>query len=258
MIVDLHAYVGAWAFRHLPEGEPDALLRRLDRAGIDRALVAPLEAVLYKDPQQANRLLATRLRGRGDRLDPLVTLNPRLAGWEADWQWCREELAPSGLRLHPNYHGYRLADAESSRLVDAATAAECPVFVTVRVEDERVQHPLARVPAVPVSELAAVAQRHLATRFVFCGLRFAEVVSLVNQAPLANNFAVEISHLQHPLDALELLQKHLPAERILLGTGLPFLAPEAAVYKVVAARLTDPEKQAILGGNAAAYRRLDL
>ena len=86
------------------------------------------------------------------------------------------------------------------------------MFVTARVEDERVQHPLAQVPAVPVRELAAAAQSQPATRFVFSGLRFAEVVSLVNQAPLANNYAVEISHLQHPLDALSQAG----------GTGLDF------------------------------------
>ena len=53
MIVDAHAYVGPWAFRHLEHAEPDALLRRLDRAGVERALVSATEGILYKDTPAA-------------------------------------------------------------------------------------------------------------------------------------------------------------------------------------------------------------
>jgi hypothetical protein len=249
--IDAHAYVGPWAFRHLRHAEPDALLRRLDRAGIEQALVSATEGILFKDPLSANRLLAARLGGREARFRPLATLNPAIPGWEADWETTLAELAPVGLRLHPSHHGYSLADPEAGRLIDAATRAVAPVFVVVRIEDERVHHPLARVRPVAVADLAAVVRAKPAARFVLSGIRLAEVSALLSQAPGATNYAVDVSHLQHPLDALDRLRGMLPAERIWLGSGAPFLMPEAAVYKVTMARLTEPERDAILGGNAA-------
>jgi glutamate-1-semialdehyde 2,1-aminomutase len=251
MIVDAHAYVGPWAFRHLPHAEPAAFLARLDHAGIDCALVSPTEAILYKDVQPANRLLASRLDGLTDRLRAVPTLNPLLANWEADWAWCRHELQPVGIRLHPNYHGYRCSGPEAQVLIDVATQDGLPIFVTVRIEDERTHHPLVRVPPVAVEDLAAAIRAKPNARFVVCGARLPEIAALANQAPRATNYVVEISHLQHPLDALDRLRAYLPLERIWLGSGMPFLAPESAVYKILSARLDDAEKAAVLGGNAA-------
>jgi hypothetical protein len=250
MTVDVHCYVGPWAFRHIPDAEPADLVRRLDRAGIEQALVSATEAVLYKDPQQANRLLRERLHGWDGRLLPLATLNPRLSGWEYDWQWCLDMLAPVGVRLHPNYHGYSLASGEARTLFAAATKAGLPVFIVNRLEDERVHHPLARVPALRVEDLAAGMHSAPQGTFVLCGLRLAEVSALQAFAPDLQNYAVDISHLQHPLDALERLCAVLPAQRILVGSGFPLLMPEPAVYKALMARLPEKDKQAILSGNA--------
>jgi predicted TIM-barrel fold metal-dependent hydrolase len=261
VIVDAHAYVGPWAFRDLAHAEPDALLRRLDRAGVEQALVSATEGILYKDPQAANRRLAERLRGRRDRLLPLASLSPRLAGWQRDWRACLDELAPVGVRLHPSYHGYSLAWEEAGRLVEDVAATGAIVFVVVRIEDERVHHPLARVAAPPLEEVAAFLRAAPAPGVVLSGMRLREVEALAAQAPELTNYGVDISHLQHPLDALDRLCALLPVERIWLGSGAPFLMPEPAVYKVVMARLDEPRRQAILGGNAeraieAARRRL--
>ena len=250
MIVDAHAYVGPWAFRHLAHAEPDALLRRLDRAGVERALVSATEGILYKDPQAGNRLLAGRLHGRRDRLVPLASLNPRLAGWEIDWRACLDELAPVGVRLHPSYHGYSLAWEEAGRLVEGVSAAGAIVLVVVRIEDERVHHPLARVAPPPLEEVAALLRAAPAAGVVLSGMRLREVEALAVRAPELTSYGVDISHLQHPLDALDRLCALLPAERIWLGSGAPFLMPEPAIYKVVTARLDEAKRQAILGGNA--------
>ncbi len=254
MSIDVHAYCGPWAFRHIPDVEPDALVRRLARAGIHRALVSATEAVLYKDPQQANRLLAERVQRQPERLLPVATLNPRLLGWEADWDWCLRMLAPVGLRLHPNYHGYSLASLEARALIAAAAAQlGLIIFVVNRLEDERVNHPLARVAPLPTEDIVAALCAAPEGHFVLCGLRLAEIMSLVAYAPDLTHYTVEISHLQHPLDALVRLREVLPADRIMLGSGAPLMMPEPAVYKVHMARLPEAEKQLILEGNVMRF-----
>jgi predicted TIM-barrel fold metal-dependent hydrolase len=250
MTIDVHAYAGPWAFRHIPDAEPEALVRRLGQAGVRRALVSATEAVLYKDPQQANRLLAERVHGRGEQLLPVATLNPLLSGWEQDWQWCLDHLDPVGVRLHPNYHGYALSGDEAGALIGAAVRAGRIVCIVNRIEDERVHHPLARVAPLPTEDLAAALRGAPHGRFVLSGLRLAEAAALAAQVPDLRHYAVDISHLQHPLDALERLREVLPVEQVLLGTGFPLLMPEPALYKVLMARLPEEEKQAILAGNA--------
>ena len=54
MIIDANTWIGHWPFRALPRTSATDLLRRMDRHGITKALVASLHGLLYKDPHEAN------------------------------------------------------------------------------------------------------------------------------------------------------------------------------------------------------------
>ena len=85
---------------------------------------------------------------------PFGALNPRLPDWQEDLRRIHETHRMPGVRLHPNYHSYKLSDpmqpAKCSRRVAQRGLA---VQIVIAMEDERTQHALMRVPPVDPSPL---------------------------------------------------------------------------------------------------------
>src|SRR5262249_25988931 len=140
VILDANAWLGHYPFRAVPHHTPDGLLRLMDRHGIDRAVVASLHAVFYRDPQPGNEELARWVAPHRDRLVPCAVLTPLYAGWEGDLgRWC-EEWGMRGVRLFPEHHRYSLAGPECLALARAATARGLHLAIPLRLEDRRQRH----------------------------------------------------------------------------------------------------------------------
>ena len=75
-------------------------------------------------------------------------MNPMLPDWREELRRCRHEHSMPGIRLHPNFHGYRLDDAVFAELLAESSRQGLIVQVAPRMDDIRVQHPLIKVPDV--------------------------------------------------------------------------------------------------------------
>lgn len=139
MRIDVHAYIGHWPFRPLPGNTAGALVRRMDELGIDQAWVGHIHGIFYKNAQNANEELLRAIEPFRDRLVPWAVLNPTYADWEHDIEVCVRDLDMRGIRLYPQYHGYRPGDNACMAIVNKARALGLPVAFTQRLVDERQQ-----------------------------------------------------------------------------------------------------------------------
>ncbi|MBL9217512.1 MAG: hypothetical protein JNG82_03425 [Opitutaceae bacterium] len=247
MLFDANCYLGAWPFGLMPELSPSGLLRHLQRSGIARAAVSPLDAVFAPEPMPANRRLFSAVR-REHRLVPLPVVNPRLANWREQLAECAAGARVSAVRLMPAYHGYRLRAVSDRFLTELAEAGLKPVL-TVRLEDERQRYFALNVKGVPVADIAAFLARCPRMTALCTGLAVGEALQL---AEAADNFLADLAYMEN-IELAALLRPRLPPRRLLFGTLTPMLSAQAQTAKLAHRGFSATERRVVGFGNARRF-----
>jgi hypothetical protein len=154
--VDVNAYVGEYPFRHVPHPDPDALVRVMDREGVELAWVGSLPAVWHRDPTQANEQLFRSLAPHAARLSPVPTVRPDWPGWLAELDRASDAKAPA-VRAYPSHWQLAPGDARLADLAGSCAERGMAIVLTVRFEDLRQRHPFDAA-----ADLAPAAVRELA------------------------------------------------------------------------------------------------
>lgn len=251
-LIDVNVNLSRWPMRRIREDETPRLVAKLASHGVVEAWVGSFDGLLHKDIASVNARLAEECRASSKiRLVPFGSINPMLPDWEEDLRRCAEDHKMPGIRLHPNYHGYTLDAPVFSQLLELATRLRLIVALAVTMEDERMMHPLLRVPVVDTSRLHEIVSRTPGSRLLLTNAlggsrrRGEALLKLLR----AGEVYVEISSVEGLGGVGELLQA-VPLERILFGSHAPLLYFEAALFKLHESSLAQPQLQAIRHENA--------
>ncbi|HEX8202257.1 MAG TPA: amidohydrolase family protein [Isosphaeraceae bacterium] len=249
-MIDVNAWLSRWPFRRVPLDQTPARVRALRRHGVTEAWAGSFDALLHRDLAAVNALLAEECRARGDGLPrPFGAVDPRLPDWREDLRRCHEEHRMPGSRLVPNYHGTTLDDPDFAALWHEAARRGLVVRLAVRMEDERTQHPLVRVPPVDVAPLVARLPTVPGLRLVLLNAAGSVPGDVLGRLVAAGNVAVEIATLEG-ISGVGRLVERVGAGRILFGSLAPLFTPEAAVRKLRESELEPGQREAITRGNA--------
>lgn len=249
-LIDVNVYLSRWPFRRLRGDETPQLLAKLRQHGVTQAWAGSFDALLHRDMAAVNTRLAQECSQHGEgMLIPFGAVNPRLPDWEEDVRRCHEEHQMPGLRLHPNYHGYKLDDPACIRLLELAAERGLIVQIAVTMEDERTQHPLVQVPHVDVAPLADQARRWPQLKLVllnaFRSLRIEGLGKLVE----TGNVYFDIAMLE-TVGRVGNLLAQVGADRVLFGSYAPFFYFESALLKLREPELGAFQQQAVSSGAA--------
>ena len=125
-VIDAHMHLGEG--RHLSLSEDD-LLRQMDEARVERAVVCPVDRYAAVRNREGNDLILAAVCDHADRLTGMASANPWFE--EAAVEEVRRALEGglSGLYIHSVYQGFRLGDHIVDPILEAATGFDVPVYV---------------------------------------------------------------------------------------------------------------------------------
>ena len=249
MIVDFCAYVGDWPTYELPYRTADGLLSLMDRCGIGAACVSLAGGMFAFDSREANERLVGAIEGYSDRLWPIGTLDPTIPTWREDLADGLKHLDLAGFRLHPTYHGYSLEAPEVLDLAVLLADARRPLSVALHIDEERFQHPAIRVPEVPMAGILCLIRQAPTTTIVLNSLKVEHALSLLETGLPLDRVYLDINQMDIPFDGLQVLVKTNGVDRLVFGSQMPFLYPEAALMVVEHSDLSEVEIEAILEHN---------
>ena len=149
-----------------------------------------------------------------------------------------------GIRLHPNYHEYRLDDERFIKLLKLAGERGLIVQIAVLMEDERTQHPLVQVPHVSVTPLADALNKAPQARVVLLNAHRAVRGKTFLQMIATNRVWFDISNLESVGGVKKILDQ-APLEKILFGSHAPFFILESAWLKLRESDLTEEQLEAV-------------
>ena len=249
-MIDVNISLSRWPFRRLPHDALPKLAEKLRAVGVTQAWAGSFDGLLHKDVDGVNSRLADACRQspRG-LLRPFGTVNPLLTDWREDLRRCHEVYRMCGVRLHPNYHGYKLENPLFAELLSLAARRGLLVQLAVRMEDPRMQHPLLRVPDVDTKPLADLVsncpQLHLVLLNALQVVRGAALTSLVT----TERVYFEIATLEGVAGIARALDQ-IPINRLLFGSHFPLFLIESAILKLRESELTAAQTKAITQRNA--------
>ncbi len=248
-LIDVNVNLSRWPLRSLPLDNTAALVTKLRQQGVTQAWAGSFDGLLSKDLANVNTRLASECRrhGRG-LLRPFGSINPKLPDWEEELRRCAEQHQMPGIRLHPNYHGYKLDDPDFARLLRLAAERGLTVQLALLMEDERMMHSLLRVESVDTAPLAKLVHGTPGLRLVLLNalgkIRGQPLLELLR----AGEVYVEISMLEGVGGIANLLAQ-VPADRVLFGSYAPLFYFESSLLKLKESPLTPDGLRAIRNGN---------
>src|SRR5688572_21647425 len=130
-MIDTHAYVGPYPFRHLPHPDPGVLVSVLEREGLDGAWVGHLPSAFYRDPVPGNDELFALLAPYADRLHAVPTVRPDWPAWEGTLAAIIDRDIPA-VRAYPSQWGMPADDPSMRALCGACGEAGVTLVLTAR------------------------------------------------------------------------------------------------------------------------------
>jgi predicted TIM-barrel fold metal-dependent hydrolase len=250
-LIDVNVNLGRWPLRRVRFDNTAGLVSMLRRQGVAQAWAGSFESLLHKDLAAVNTRLADECRRfGGGLLVPFGSVNPKLSDWEDDLRRCAEEHRMPGIRLLPNYHGYKLDDPDFARLLRMAAERGLLVELALIMEDQRMMHPLLRVEPTDPGPLVNLVKQTPGLRLVLLN-----ALRTLRDQPLADLVAagevyVDIAMLDGFAGVANLLSK-VPADRVLFGSYAPLFYFEAALLKLQESSFSDEQLLPIRYVNAS-------
>lgn len=237
MIIDCHAHWGPWFFS-MRTRSIGKNLAQLDHYRIDRQVLSAVEAIVY-DPVSGNAALERELARADDpRLLGYVTIDPRELG--AAQRDLQRLTGPRwvGVKIHTHYTRTPIASEPMARAIALATEHGLPVLLHTWGED--------------LLDLAWLAEKVPGSRLIAGHMGAASWRRIPQVAHRTDRVWFEPCWSQPDAGRVRWVLDEIGSDRLMFGTDATLIHPGVAIGAIEAAALSERERTAVMGANAAA------
>lgn len=240
-VYDLHGHMGPFSSIYFPFETPEAMITRMDRAGV-RALVFSHHGALLS-PELGNRPTVEAVSRFPDRLRGYCVANPnypdRLRA-ELD-AYSQNEDVFVGFKLHGSMHTVALTDPRYQPVFEYADHRELPVLMHTwggsRFDGEE--------------QVASVAERYRRITFLLGHSLHNDWDAAIRLARRFDNVVLELcAVLDERTGVLERFVQEADPGRIVFGTDLPWFSYHYYIGSVLGSDISDEHREAIFFRNA--------
>jgi predicted TIM-barrel fold metal-dependent hydrolase len=246
---DVNALLGHWPFRKIRKNTLADLRNVHQDNQITGGYVASLNSIFYNDPFEGDEELHELIGGT--EYKHVLTVNPTLPGWQRDIEDGIARFGIQGVRIYPTYHDYDLNTAPVAELCEALKKHRLPLFVTKRMEDERLDY-LMKPKPLEVAALQTFVSGQPDLDIVILNIRFAEISAMKQEINDLPRLFVDTSGLKDKVFVLEELLKVIPAGKIMYGSQHPLYCLKSSHCVVDMVEIPEETKRAIFSGNVKA------
>lgn len=227
---DINCLVGNWPFYRV--GKPSFLDLKEAHAenGINCGFVASLDAIFYNDPFQGDESLHEILKGSS--YQHILTINPTLPDFQTDITKGVQMFNIAGVRIYPGYHGFQMTDKRLDLLCETLQHLRLPLFITLRMEDERLSHLL--IPSsVSITELDTFVRQHRDLKIIVLGAKFGEILDLSDLFSSDRNVYFDTScFVKDYLFSVEKLTAEVGTDKMLYGSLYPLNCMKSTILPI--------------------------
>jgi uncharacterized protein len=234
IVVDGHCHLGVGYEYQQTE---DDLLREMDVYEVDKAVVCPIDRCIAVDNREGNDYILQAVRRHPERLYAFATANP----WYGDRAVTELRRAldegACGIKLHPALQGFLLCDELVYPIVELAETLNVPIFF----------HTGTPAFAQPM-QLSELAMRFPDVKFIMGHMGSTDFkLEAVDAGVLSTNIYLDTSWILPELVTQAVAA--VSADRVLFGSDSPLSTLRIEVGARRATRLTDEDREKVMGGS---------
>ncbi|HEY0307554.1 MAG TPA: amidohydrolase family protein [Acidobacteriaceae bacterium] len=236
MIVDGHVHIGK-STRLQIAADGEMLLGIADRLGIDKICCTDLTALFY-DMHEGNRLLYEEMQRHPDRILGYASLHSTRFGQEAldEIRRCREVYGMTGLKI---YSTPEVSIAESAMIPILEICADLKMPILAHTTPQECEYLMTAVPEVNFIMAHAGAQPYAHgdwNRAIMVAQRFPNLYLDTASSAVDTGF-------------VEACVAALGASKIIFGTDIPLLDPWPQITKIRETKISEADRNLLMGGN---------
>jgi len=247
-IIDCHGHMGTYGKQYIPyKGDPTSMISMMDMAGIGKTCISHL-LVLTGDIREGNRLSCDAASRHSGRFLVYLGYNPNYPA-EYNMQDIQKHIDRSeviGLKFHTTLHQSTPDDPRYNAAYELAEERKLVILChTWGIRDIKgIENTARNFPGV------VIIIGHSG------GAEFSAVYEAVRVAGKYENVYLDLCISAHYEGLVELFVNEVSAGKVLFGSDIPFIDPRAGLGRVIFSRISDMDKEKILGGNMKAILNL--
>lgn len=245
--IDANCYIGSWPFRKLRRHTIEDLKHIHGENNIEYGYVSFLNSIFYNDPFEGEEDLYRAINGTPYK--HVMTINPQLPEFERDIERGIDKFGIKGVKIFPGYHGYSLQDKSVEKLCSVLYNYGLPLFVVVRMEDERLNYIMTPRTLSREEICNFISKNQNMGTIVFLSMLYGELVSCRDCILTAKNVLFDTSGIRNFM-GIEKLVEFFSADKILYGSQFPLYCLKSSFLMTDRAEIEDKEKKKIFYDNA--------